>query len=176
MTKVMTEYHKGTTSPTTLAKQFGRKRAEIVEIISEWKDIAKNDVDIRAQAQEILQGAIQHFDLLIDEGWKLLSQADDDKALAVKATAIKTLADMGSKKVEMVQKAGLYDDASLGDELAEMEEKYEVVKKIIKEVTANCDKCKYEVARRLTASTGKVEDISPSIVVEGEVVTNPVAN
>ncbi len=59
----------------------------------------------------------------------------------------------------MLQKAGLYDDAALGDELAEMEEKQQILINILKEVTADCSHCKTEVARRLSKVTGRVEPI-----------------
>lgn len=170
MNKVATLYHKGTTNPTEIARQLGIKRAEALQLIEEWKDIAKNDVDIRAQAQEVLQGAIQHYALLIEKGWETIQQADDAEDLKTKASLIKSLADIDAKKVEMLQKAGLYDDATLGDELAMMEEKQAILVSILKDVTANCDKCKFEVARRLSKVTGKVEPVDmTNTIVEGEV-------
>jgi hypothetical protein len=172
MNKVAGMYHKGNTNPTVIARELGMKRAEVLTFIEEWKDIAKNDVNIREQAAETLQGSLQHYDMLIKEGWNLLQQSDDAGDLKNKATVIKAIADMSSKKVEMLQKAGLYDDASLGDELAEMEEKQQILVGILREVTADCERCKFEVARRLTKVTGKVESVSPSVVIDGE-VTNP---
>lgn len=169
--EVATLFHKGTTNPTAIARELGIKRAEALDLIEEWKDIARNNSDIREQAALALQGALQHYDMLIAEAWKTLEDADSGefKDLKVKATLIKILGDLDGKRIDMLQKAGLYDDASLGDELAEMEEKQAILIGILREVTADCPNCKFEVARRLTKVTGKVEDIAPSIVIEGSV-------
>lgn len=163
--KVAELMQKGTYQPTAIAKALGIKRAEALDLIEEWKDIARNDTDIRAQALESLQGAIQHYSMLIAKGWETIEQADAVSDLKTKASLIKAIADIDAKRVEMLQKAGLYDDASLGDELAEMEEKQAILVGILKDVTAGCDRCKFEVARRLTKVTGKVEDVA----IEGEV-------
>ena len=172
MNKVATLYHKGTTNPTAISKELGIKRAEAVSLIEEWKDIARNDNDIRAQAAETLQGALKHYDLLIEKGWETINQADEgERDLKVKATLIKSIADIEAKRVEMLQKAGLYDDAALGDELAQMEEKQAILIGILKDVTSDCDNCKFEVARRLSKVTGKTEPIKMNEnIIEGEVV------
>lgn len=167
--KVATIYHKGNTNPTAIAKELGLKRAEVLSLIEEWKDIARNDTDVRAQAAEVLQAVIQHYAMLIAEGWSTIEQADTASDLKTKATLIKAIADIEAKKVDMLQKAGLYDDAALGDELAEMEEKQQILIGILKDVTSNCDNCKFEVARRLSRVTGKTEPIHIDAI-EGEVV------
>ena len=167
-------YHKGTTNPTAVARELGVKRADALDLIDEWKGIARNDADIRAQAMESLQSALGHYDMLIAKGWETITQADDAGDLKVKATLIKSIADIDAKRVEMLQKAGLYDDAALGDELAEMEEKQQILIQILKEVSSQCDNCKFEVARRLSRVTGKAEPMSANQVIEGEVVPEAV--
>jgi len=159
-------YHKGTTNPTHIAKQLGIKRVEALELITEWKDIARNDVDIREQAQEALQGAIQHYAMLVARSWETVEQADQSSDLKTKATVIKNIADIEAKKVDMLQKAGLYDNASLGDEMAAQEEKMAILIGIIREVSGKCEKCKYEVARRLSKVTNTAE---PMVVEVGEI-------
>lgn len=158
-------YIKGTTNPTQIAKATGLKRAEVLTLIEEWKDIARNNDDIKEQATEALQGAMQHYSEIIKRSWETVEQADTNQDFKTKATLLKNLADIEGKRVEMLQKAGLYDDAALGDELAEMEEKQQILIGILKDVTAHCENCKFEVARRLSKVTGKAEPI----VVSGEV-------
>ncbi len=165
-------YIKGTTAPTTIARELGIKRAEALSLIDEWKDIARNDTDIRQQALDSLNDAVQHYSLLIEKGWSTMKAAENSDDLKTVATLIKAIADIDGKRVDMLQKAGLYDDASLGDELAEMEEKQQILIGILKEVSGNCEKCKYEVARRLTKVTGNVESVSPNAIISGE-VSNP---
>ncbi|AXH49229.1 hypothetical protein HWB76_gp173 [Streptomyces phage Blueeyedbeauty] len=153
-------YIKGTTNPTTIAKELGIKRAEALDLIEEWRDIAKSNDDIREQASEALQAGIQHYSMIIERFWETVEQADTGNDYKTKNAVLKNIADVEAKKIDMLQKAGLYDDASLGDELAEMEEKQAILVAILKEVTSNCDHCKFEVARRLAKVTGKTEPVT----------------
>lgn len=147
-------YIKGTTNPTAIAKQLGIKRAEAVGLIDEWKEIARNNEDVKGQASEALQAGIQHYSLIVEKMWETVEQADFADDIKTKNAVLKNIADIEAKKIDMLQKAGLYDDAALGDELAEMEEKQQILVDILKEVTSGCDNCKLEVARRLSKVTG----------------------
>lgn len=161
--KVAQMYIKGTTNPTSISKELGIKRAEAISLIEEWRDIAKSNDDIRAQATEALQQGIQHYSMIVERFWETVEQADLATDYKTKNSVLKNIADVEAKKIDMLQKAGLYDDASMGDELAEMEEKQAMLIAILKEVTADCNHCKIEVARRLSKVTGKVETVSVDI-------------
>jgi hypothetical protein len=166
MNKVMIEYHKGNTNPTTLARTLGIKRAEALDYIAEWKDIAKNDINIRDQAREVLQGAIQHNALLKEEAHTLLQQSDDAEDLKNKTAVIKLLSDLDSKAVEMLQKAGLYDDAALGDEIAEMEEKAEAIKQLLKQVAEQYPEARHMIMQGLTKIFNEASGMP--VTIEGE--------
>jgi hypothetical protein len=166
MNKVAQLYIKGTTNPATIAKELGVKRAQAVELIEEWRDIAKNNDDIKEQASIALQDSIQHYSMIIARFWETVEQADSAGDYKTKNSVLKNLADVDAKKVDMLQKAGLYDDASVGDELAEMEEKQAILISILKDVTSDCDHCKYEVARRLAKVTNRAEPVD----ITGEVI------
>ena len=49
----------------------------------------------------------------------------------------------------MLQKAGLLENKEIAEELMEMENKQEVLVKILREVSGKCDTCKVEVTKRL---------------------------
>lgn len=170
MDKMANLWLKGERNPTAIAKQLGMKRAEVLALIDEFKDIARNDEEVKHRAKEALHEADEALNMVVRRSWETVEQADDAGDLKTKATVLKNISDIEGKRVEMLQKAGLYDDAALGDELAEMEEKQQILISILKEVTAECEKCKFEVARRLSKVTGKVEPIG--VIVEGEVI-NP---
>ncbi|QWT29978.1 terminase small subunit [Streptomyces phage TunaTartare] len=158
--KVAQMYIKGTTNPTTISKELGIKRAEAISLIEEWRDIARGNDDIREQAAEALQAGIQHYSMIVERFWETVEQADVAADYKTKNAVLKNIADVEAKKIDMLQKAGLYDDAAMGDEIAEMEEKQAILVSILKEVTANCDHCKLEVARRLSKVTGKAEPVN----------------
>jgi hypothetical protein len=139
-------------------------RAEVMRYIDQFKQVARDDPEVKARAKETLYEADSAVADVQKENWDLVNQPGiDDKT---KATVLKNISDIEFKRVETWQKAGLYDDAALGDELAEMEEKQQVLIDILKEVTADCPTCKYEVARRLAKVTGKAEPV----VIDAEVL------
>ena len=158
MNKVVEELLKGN-SPTQIATLTGFKRAEVIGYIDEWKEVVKNDSGARERAKQAISGADQHYAMLIKEAWKTVEDADQSGQLNVKATSLKLIADIESKRIGMLQEVGLLDNAELATQLAETERKQEILVKILKEVTATCPKCKMEVAKRLSQITGVVEPV-----------------
>lgn len=146
-----------------IVRATGLKRAEVLNYVDEYREIARNDDETKSRAREALHSADQHFSMLIETSWNIIDTESDNK---VRNVAIKNVADFEKARVDMLQKAGLYDDAALGDEIAEMEEKQQMLIAILKEVTADCDKCKFEVARRLSKVTGKAEPVVVSEVID----------
>jgi hypothetical protein len=97
--------------------------------------------------------------MIIRELWETMEQADLNNDFKLKATVLKSLADVEGKRVDLLQKAGLLDNQQIGDEVIEMEKKHEILIGILREVTSDCPHCKVEVARRLSSVTGKTETI-----------------
>lgn len=158
MNKVVEELLKGN-NPTQIATLTGFKRAEVVELIGEWKSVVHNDTASRERAKEAISGADQHYAMLIKEAWKTVEDADQSGQLAVKSNALKLIADIETKRIGMLQQVGLLDNAEIATQIAETERKQEVLVKILKDVTASCPKCKMEVAKRLSQITGVIEAI-----------------
>jgi hypothetical protein len=158
MNKVVEELLRGN-NPTQIATLTGLKRAEVVELIDEWKNVVHNDTSARERAKEAISGADQHYAMLIKEAWKTVEDADQAGQLSVKSGALKLIADIEGKRIGMLQEVGLLDNAEMAGQIAEAERKQEVLVKILKEVTATCPKCKMEVAKRLSQITGIVEPI-----------------
>jgi uncharacterized protein (DUF885 family) len=158
MNKVVEELLRGN-NPTQIATLTGFKRAEVVELIDQWKSVVHNDTSARERAKEAISGADQHYAMLIKEAWKTVEDADQAGQLSVKSGALKLIADIEGKRIGMLQEVGLLDNAELAGQMAEAERKQEVLVKILKEVTASCSKCKIEVAKRLSQITGIVEPI-----------------
>lgn len=158
MNKVVEELLRGN-SPTQIAALTGFKRADVVGLIDEWKNVVHNDTSARERAKEAISGADQHYAMLIKEAWKTVEDADQAGQLSVKSGALKLIADIEGKRISMLQEVGLLDNAEMAGQIAEAERKQEVLVKILKEVTATCPKCKMEVAKRLSQITGIVEPI-----------------
>jgi hypothetical protein len=146
MNKVVEELLKGNT-PTQIATSTGFKRAEVIELIDEWKQVVHNDVSLRGRAKEAISGADQHYAMLIKEAWKTVEDADTQGQLSVKV--------------------GVLESNEIASQIAETERKQEILVGILKEVTATCPKCKLDVAKRLSQITGIVESV---VVEESDVV------
>ena len=158
MNKVVEQLLRGN-SPSQIASITGFKRSDVIGYIDEWKSVVRNDSTARERAKEAVSGADQHYAMLIKEAWKTVEDADQQGQLNVKATALKLIADIESKRIGMLQQVGLLDNAELATQLAETERKQDILIKILKEVTATCSHCKLEVARRLSQITGVVEPV-----------------
>ena len=156
--KVVEELLKGN-SPTQIAAITGFKRAEVIEYIDEWKQVVRNDNTTRERAKEAVAAADQHYAMLINEAWKTAEAAEGQGQFNVKATALKLISDIETKRIGMLQQVGLLDNAELATQVAEAERKQDILVKILKEVTSTCPKCKLEVAKRLSQITGVVEPI-----------------
>ena len=166
MNQVVSELLKGS-NPTQIASLTGLKRAEVLELIDEWKGVVKNDTTARDRAKEAISGADQHYSMLIQEAWKVVRDSDQQGQLNNKNTALKLIADIETKRIGMLQQVGLLDNVELATQIADTERKQEILVGILKEVTASCPKCKMDVARRLSQITGVVESV---VVEEADVV------
>ena len=158
MNKVVEELLRGN-NPTQIATITGLKRADVIGLIDEWKNVVHNDTSARERAKEAISGADQHYAMLIKEAWKTVEDADQAGQLSVKSGALKLIADIEGKRIGMLQEVGLLDNAELAGQIAESERKQEVLVRILKEVTSGCPKCKMDVAKRLSQITGIVEPI-----------------
>ena len=165
MNTVVSELLKGN-NPTQIAAITGFKRAEVVELVDEWKSVAHNDTAARERAKEAISGADRHYAMLIKEAWKTVEDADTQGQLNVKATALKLIADIEGKRIGMLQEVGLLDNAELATQIADTERKQDILVKRLKEVTATCPQCQMEVAKRLSQITGIVEPV----IIDAEVL------
>lgn len=157
---VVSEYLKGD-DPTTISKTLGMPRVRVVGYITEWRGMIASNEAIRVRAKEALASADQHYSRLIGKAYEVIESADQRDNLSAKTNAIKLIADMENKRIDMLQKSGMLENKELAEELAENEKKQEVLEGILKEVVADCNHCKTEVMRRLAT----VADPNEAVVV-----------
>jgi hypothetical protein len=158
MNKVIEELLKGNTS-AQIARTLDITRAQVETHIKTWKEFVQDNSAIKARAKEALAGADEHYSMLIKEAWRTLEQADVQDALPVKTQALKLIADIEAKRIDMLNKAGVLENNSMADEILESERKQELLIGILRDVTSACDHCKFEVAKRLSQVTGQVEAV-----------------
>jgi len=149
-------------NPTQIAKELKIPRQRVTQHLEEWRAVSANSdvlkdfltdrlgmfsdkmVKLEQQADEIYAQAEMSAGIVdADKSDRFLSQMT--KALALKLQIQKDA-------IEVLQKAGLFEAAELGDEMAETERKMEVLGQILEEVIKDCEHCRIEVQRRLMES------------------------
>jgi hypothetical protein len=157
--RVAEEFLKGNTNPTSIAKSTGLKRADVVEYLDEWRSIIRSDRQVQIRAREALSGADQHYSMLIKEAWDVVNEASQSQQLPSKTAALKLIADVQQKQIDMLQKAGMLDNNELAEKIIETEEKQQVLVEIIRDVISGCERCKQLVSGKLSKVTGQAERI-----------------
>jgi hypothetical protein len=150
---VVSEYLKGN-DPTVISKELDIPRTRVVTLINEWKAMASDNAAIRARAKEALVGADTHYSKLV------IDEASMTNNLTAKTSAIKLVMDIESKRIDMLQKAGLLENKELAEEMVEIERRQEVLVGILRDIASEYPDVRDIIMQRLSA-----------IAREGEVIT-----
>jgi hypothetical protein len=148
--QVVTEYLKGN-DPTVISKELDIPRTRVVSLINEWKVMASANDAIRARAKEALVGADTHYTKLISKSYEVIDEASMTNNLSAKTAAIKLVMDIESKRIDMLQKAGLLENKELAEEMMEIEKRQEILVLILKDIASEYPQVRDEIMRRLSA-------------------------
>jgi hypothetical protein len=151
--RVATEYIKGL-NESEISRELDIPRARVSTLLREWKVMASNSEAVRSRAREALAGADQHYSKLIKQAYEVIDEATTNSNLSAKTAAIKLILDIESKRIDMLQKAGLLENKELADQLLETERKQELLMDILKDVSGSCAVCKPKVLKRLAEVSG----------------------
>ena len=147
---VVSEYLKGN-DPTVISKELDIPRTRVVSLINEWKTMASDNAAIRARAKEALVGADTHYSKLITKTYEVIDEASMVNNLSAKTAAIKLVMDIESKRIDMLQKAGLLENKELAEEMMEIERRQEVLVSILKDIASEYPQVRDEIMRRLSS-------------------------
>jgi hypothetical protein len=156
---VVSEYLKGN-DPTVISKELDIPRTRVVSLINEWKTMASDNAAIRARAKEALVGADTHYSKLITKTYEVIDEASLLNNLSAKTQGIKLVMDIESKRIDMLQKAGLLENKELAEEMIEIERKQEVLVGILRDIASEHPEVRDIIMQRLSA-----------IAKDGEVIT-----
>jgi hypothetical protein len=156
---VVEEYLKGS-DPTTISKQLEIPRQRVVAYIDEWKVSASNNAAIRARAKEALSGADTHYSKLISKSYEVIDEASMTNNLSAKTAAIKLVMDIESKRIDMLQKAGLLENKELADEMLEIENRQEVLVGILRDIASSHPEVRDLIMRKLSTISKENEVIT----------------
>ena len=159
MNDVVSEYLKGN-DPTVISKELDVPRVRVVALINEWKSMASDNSAIRARAKEALVGADTHYTKLISKSYEVIEEASLNNNLTAKTAAIKLVMDIESKRIDMLQKAGLLENKELAEEMVAIEKRQEILVGILRDISSTHPEVRDIIMQRLA-----------SISKEGEVIT-----
>lgn len=148
--RVVEKYLQGS-EPTQISKELAIPRQTVVSYINEWRMMASDNAAIRARAKEALAGADQHYNKLIQKAYEVIDDATTTANLSAKTSGIKLVLDIESKRIDMLQKAGLLENKELAEEMLEIERKQDVLVNILKDVAAEHPEIRDEIMRRLSS-------------------------
>jgi hypothetical protein len=151
--RVATEYIKGL-NETEISKELDIPKARVSSLLREWKNMASSSEAVRSRAREALASADVHYGKLIKQTYEVIDEATTTSNLSAKTAAIKLVLDIESRRIDMLQKAGLLENKELADQLMETERKQELLMSILKEVSGQCPMCKPKVLGRLAEVSG----------------------
>ena len=153
--KVASEYLKGN-DPTEISNSLDIPRVKVVNLLNDWRSMVANNEAIHSRAREALVGADQHYSSLIKKSYEVIDSADMASNLSAKTAAIKLIADIEARRIDMLQKAGLLDNKEIAEQITQMEQKQEILIKILKEVASKYPDARDEIMRRLSEIKNEV--------------------
>ncbi len=149
MNKVVEKYLQGE-EPTQISKALALPRQKVMAHINQWRVMASDNAAIRARAKEALVGADTHYNKLISKAYEVMDDATTVANLSAKTAAIKLVMDIESKRIDMLQKAGLLENKELAEEMIEIEHRQEVLINILKDIATEHPEIRDEIMRRLS--------------------------
>lgn len=152
MDLVVTEHLKGS-SPEEIVRHTGLTRTQVGALLKEWRTVASNSEAIKSRALQALSGADKHYDKLIKKAYSAMDDAEDVGALGQRIAAIKLIADMEAKRIDLLQKAGVLENDDVAKRLVETERKQKILVDILQSVVGKCDKCRPQVMTKLSQAT-----------------------
>ncbi len=147
--KVVEKYLAGSDA-TQISKELVMPRQRVVAYIDEWRAMAADNAAIRARAKEALVGADTHYSLLIGKAYEVIDDATTTANLGAKTAGIKLVMDLESKRIDMLQKAGLLENKELAEDMIEIERKQEVLVNILKDIATEHPEVRDKIMRRLS--------------------------
>jgi uncharacterized protein YdbL (DUF1318 family) len=151
---------------TAIAKELNLQRKVVLELQEDYRIALSKDGEARDLARDHLNLMVKHYDSLIKKFYDLIEEINslsfNHQVAGQKNMALKAIADLDAKRIDALQKAGLLESSELGAELADAEEKREILIHIIRE--AVCDDCREKISYKIAQVTGKVEVIDAEVI------------
>lgn len=159
MNKVVSKYLEGN-DETKISKALNLPRQKVVAFLNEWRQMASNNAAIRDRAREALVAADTHYNKLISQAYEVIDEATTTANLNAKNSAIKLVLDIESRRIDMLQKAGLLENKELAEEMMEIENRQNILMNILKDIASEHPEIRDKIMRRLSDAAKETEVIT----------------
>lgn len=159
LNRVVAKYLEGN-DPTKISKELSIPRTKVVAYIDEWRMMASNNAAIRERAREALVAADTHYNKLIQQAYEVIDDATTTANLSAKTTAIKLVLDIESRRIDMLQKAGLLENKELAEEMIEIEKRQDILMNILRDIASEHPEIRDKIMHRLSDASRNNEVIT----------------
>jgi|SRR5215203_1287029 len=156
--RVVDMYIKGA-SKTDIKKATGFEHAKIDKFLADFKEYAAQDSAIRERARGIVLELDAHYNSIIRDSYEAIENLKFNEDPKGVLAGLKNVADIQAKRMELLAKAGLLADNTLGDQIAEAERKQSILVDILKNIAKKHPEIAREISSELSKVTGAVEPI-----------------
>ena len=159
MNNVVSKYLEGN-DETRISKQLSIPRQKVVAFLTEWRSMAANNAAIRDRAREALVAADTHYNKLIGQAYEVIDEATTTANLPAKNSAIKLVLDIETRRIDMLQKAGLLENKELAEEMMEIENRQQILMNILRDIATEHPEIRDKIMRRLSDAAKDTEVIT----------------
>lgn len=139
--------------PAEIGRALQLSTVQVKRYISSYQEYIATRVEADPEFMDRLQEntleALDKFDMLIREAWETYETAKNADMLNQQLNGIKILKELEMERAKLLQLMGAKVDSGMLARMNKAERVNEIVSRIIKEIVANCPKCKVEVMPRL---------------------------
>lgn len=148
-------------SEQKIAKALGITWKQVKEHLAEFKAVARSDEQLQNRGREVVHEFDSQQNTIIEKMWEVHAEAEQVGDHKVMVTALTNLASIQAKRVDVLQRAGLIAENSLTDELAETQNKFDILVQVFKEIKDEHPEVAEKIARALRKVTGQTQDVPP---------------
>lgn len=151
-------YVKGNTVPE-IVRATGLARQQVEKHLEDFREYAQQDKAIRLRAKDIVLSVDTHYSDIIKALYRNVEAAEMADNFKAAMAGLKMVADAEAKRVELLSKAGMLADNTIGDQIAEAERKQHILVDILRDISRKYPDIGREIQKRLSDVTDRTEGI-----------------
>lgn len=138
---------------TEIGRELGISPAQAKSLVDEYKTFirerAENDPDLLDRLTENTMEMLDHVEMISREIWLTYEKAKEFEMVNQQNATLKNAMDIAERKAKLLQLMGAKVDSGSTARMQRAERVNEIVSSVIKEIVADCPRCRVEAQIRL---------------------------